>query len=335
MPVLIEQFPFPAVIDNTMYELWKTCPHKFFRSIVQGLKPAQRDPDTNELVTTTNIHLHFGGALARGLEVTRKSFIRGDGQGEAIGNGAEALLEFWGAAPLPAPTNRNEENKILEAALVAHTDYFAHFPLYDPLHFIPTEQHVEVSGAVPLPNIRHPLTNGPILYAGRFDAICSRLGALYGLDDKTTGSAVDSDTWRSQWTLNGQFTGYTWIAANYGFNLAGFLIHGIQILKSSVKFAEALAPRTPFHVERWLAQLVFDVQLMIRQYNAFIENCEVNGVWSTPPHPFAQRFGSACHHYNRPCGFLDNICDQPRPEDWIDRNYIVERWQPLERAVDD
>lgn len=332
---LLARFPFPAVIDNTMYELWKTCPHKFFRATVQGLKPAQRDPETGTLVTARNTHLHFGGALARGLEVTRKSYLRGDGQGESIENGAEALLDFWGTEPLPAPLNRNEANKTLDTALLAHNEYFRHFALDDPLYSIPSEKHVEVSGAAPLPGCRHPTTHEPLLYAGRFDCINSRFGALWGHDDKTTGSNVESPSWQSQWTLTGQFTGYTWLAEQFGFRLSGFLIHGIQILTASLKFAECATPRTPFHVSTWLAQLQFDVQLMLRQYDAFLNSAALDGSWPEPPHPFAQRLGSACHHYNRPCGFLDDVCNQPNPEDWINRAFIIERWNPLERGVDD
>ena len=96
-----------------------------------------------------------------------------------------------------------------------------------------------------------------------------------------------------------------------------------------------MAPRTPFHVAQWLAQLQFNVREMMLQHQAFIECCANDGSWLLPPHPFAQRLGSACHHYNRPCGYLDDICDQPNPEDWIDNNFIVERWNPLERGVDD
>jgi hypothetical protein len=331
---LLARFPFPAVIDNSMYELWKTCPHKFFRAIVQGLKPAQRDPESGALRTPSNIHLHFGGALARGLEVTRKAFLNGDGQGEAIDTGAEALMHFWGQETFPDPLTRNEANKTINNCLLAHNDYFRHFSLDDPLHAIPSAEHVEVSGAAPIPSITHPTTSEPILYAGRFDAICSRYGALFGLDDKTTGSNVESAAWQSQWTLAGQFTGYTWLAETWGFRLSGFLIHGIQILTSSMKFAECATPRTPFHVSRWLAQLQFDVREMILQYNAFLAHCSTTGVFDVAPHPFGQRLGGACHHYNRPCGFLDDICNQPNPEDWIDNAFVVERWNPLQRDAD-
>lgn len=330
---LLARFPFPAVIDNTMRQAWWTCPHLFFRQHVQGLRRRDRDSDGN-VIATKSIHLHFGGALARGLEVTRRAHFHGASELQAVTAGAEALIKEWGSHELPAPSNRNEANKTLASCLLAHDGYFRYFDLADPQHRLGEcdgKPLVEVSGALPIPGVLHPVTGEPLLYAGRFDAICSRHNKLWGLDDKSTGSNVDSESWRSQWKLSGQFTGYAWLARAWGFSLDGFLVHGIQVLTETTRYAEAITPRPQWLIDEWVAQLREDVKTMIEQYTVFIGGG--NKKLFSLPHPFGRAYGSACHAYNRPCSYLDDLCAQPNPEDWVSSAFTVERWNPLERNV--
>jgi hypothetical protein len=330
----LEQFPFPATIDNTMREEWWKCRHSFFRRHIQGLQhiplgaPGEQPPDVN-------IHLHFGGALARGLEITRKSWTQdGKSNDQAMQDGAEALITAWGEAILPPPTTRNEENKTLQSCLLAHQAYFREWPLDDPMQKVATAEGqaiVEFSGALPIPGCYHPVTKEQLLYSGRFDGMLDR-GKLWGLDDKTTGSQVSSSAWRAQWQLNGQFTGYCWLAQGYGFRVSDFLVHGIQILKTDIRLAEVLCPRPAWMVEQWLGQLQADVKQMIVAYEVFILGLEVDGF--IPSHPFAQALGHACVSFNQPCQYLTDLCGQPNPDDWLDR-FRVERWNPLRRKVDE
>jgi hypothetical protein len=329
----IEAFPFPAVLDNTMREDWLRCPHYFFRRHIQGLRATQLIDGTETL--PVSIHLHFGGCLARGLEVTRRAWVSdGLGEEQSLKAGAEALLIAWGAADMPAPTTRNEEAKSLDNCLLAHDAYFREWPLDDPMQQLGVaegEPLVEFCGAIPIPGCFHPVSGDPLLYAGRFDGILNR-GALWGLDDKTTGSSVASPGWRSQWKLNGQFTGYTWIAQEWGYSLAGFLIHGIQILKTDIRFAEVIAPRPRWMVETWLKQLQRDVRAMADSYS--ILRMQAEDEERANAHAFTQALGHACVHFNAPCSYLEDLCGQPNPDDWLDK-FTVERWNPLRRAVDE
>ena len=327
---------FPPVIDNTIREDWLRCPHFFFRKHIQGLRQAQLG-EGMEIEIPPSIHLHFGGCLARGLEVARRAYVE-DGVDEhaAVLEGASALITAWGDdSLLPAPTTRTEENKTLANALLCLDRYFAEWPLDDPSQAIGSREGkalVEFSGAVPVPGLFHPVSGEPLLYAGRFDAIVDRHGALWGLDDKTTGSNVDSEGWRDQWRINGQFTGYTWIAREWGFDLTGFLVHGVQVLKGSTKFAEVIAPRAKWQVEQWLRQLRADVTQMLYQFNTL--TFSDHGPMTGSP-AFPQLLGSGCVHFHRPCAFLDHICSQPNPEAWIEGNFLIERWNPLRRSVDE
>lgn len=336
-PAILAQYPFPQVIDNTMMDDWKTCPHKFFRAHVQGLRlgVSVGEPGEARVIFRKSILLHFGRAIARGLEVTRKEYYGGAGEMEAIARGGQAIMALWDAEPdLPEPRTKTEEVKTLDTCLLAHTLYHREWPLDDPSYQFWTvgdNPLVENSGARPIPNTSHPLTGDPLLYAGRFDGVVDR-GAPIGLDDKTTGGRVQGDAWASQWKLRGQFTGYCWLAHSWGYPIEYFLIHGIQPLKTKCNFGEALESRPRWMIERWEAQLIHDVNQMISQYKRFITDPLFDR--EEPfSHPFSQRYNDACHHYNSPCAYLP-LCTEPRPEDFED-GYVVQRWDPLERRVEE
>lgn len=326
LDALLHQYPFPSAIDNTMRDDWWACPHLFFRRHIQGLRVAETHEPGSEPTPHKSIHLHFGGALAAGLEETRKVYHETGSENEALHMGGVAILRAWGDSPIPTPRTRTEEAKTLEGCVLAHHGYFREWPLDDPMqqpHVVEGRPLVEFSGALPIPDCLHPTTGQPVLYVGRFDSILNRFGNLWGLDDKSTGSNVESDSWRSQWSIRSQFTGYCWLAQGWGYPVNSFLIHGIQVLKTKCNYAEAMTERPRWMVDRWLAQLKADVGKMIKQYSLFLA-----AQGDLQPHPFPQALGNACHHFNTPCAFLRDICLQPCPEDWLDQ-FVVERWDPL------
>ena len=348
---LLAQFPFPRVIDNTMYEQWKACPHSFFRRTIQGLQLAELGEPGTPPTIRKGIHTHFGSCLAKALEVTRREYHEGAGHGEALAAGAQALIAKWDAdGPIPSPRTRTEEAKTLDACVLAHAGYFREWDLDDPMQqimVIDDRPLIELSGARDIPGSSHPVTGEPILYAGRFDAVLDRFGTAIGLDDKTTGASVEGEAWQNNWTLRGQFTGYVWLANSWGYQMEQFLVHGVQVLKTTCKYAECLEVRPWWMVESWLRQLKDDLGMMCLQYNEFIERLvgnpdrggEASGGEAALDlsldlaHPFGQRFGDACHHYNQRCQFT-RLCSEPNPQDFLDA-YIVERWDPLKQAEED
>ena len=325
------QAEFPSVIDNTMYERWKSCPHSFWRADIQGLRLAEPGAPGEEPRIRKSIHLHFGTVLAAGLEATRRAWhARPTNYDAALAAGADTISRVWFAeVDLPQPRTFTEEAKTFEACILAHHGYFREWPLDDPrqqVHVLDGKPCVEQSGGAPIPGTVHPDTGEPVGYAGRFDAVLNRDGQLWGLDDKTTGSAVTSESWSHQWRLRGQFTGYCWLAQQWGHPVEWFLIHGIQILKASCKFAEAVEVRPRWMVDRWLHQLQADVHTMCAQYRQ-LSRAEGPAASPEGPHPFGQAFGHACFDYNSPCQF-QTLCAEPRPELFLD-DYVIDRWDPL------
>jgi hypothetical protein len=118
-------FIFPQVIDATMRSAWRACPHQFFRRHVQGLVPPGE----------VSVHLHFGGCLAKGLEVARRTFVSGSKEyppgnpDRALFNGCEAIIAAWGNYAGPAAPNVNEKKKSLDACILSLAEYFKTWPL--------------------------------------------------------------------------------------------------------------------------------------------------------------------------------------------------------------
>lgn len=311
---------FPRVLDYTMLSAWKSCPHKFFRTHVLGMTKPRR-----------NIHLHFGACVARGLEVARRYYLRTADTGDALEEACLAVVEMWGADFDDfIPTTRTERNKTLSNCLLAIQAYFREWPLDEDelrIHTHADEPCVEFSFAVPVPGAHHP--DGPdadgndqVLYAGRFDYIGAYSKSLYGCDDKTASVDPANDSWRNQWRLRGQFSGYCWGAREYGMPIHGFFVRGMGVLTDSVRCGQAIIARPPWMVDQWLAQMQDDVQEMLGQYTALMYPGGPRG------HAFPQSFADACADYGG-CTYLD-LCASQHPEDWYG-DYLERRWNPLTR----
>lgn len=308
---------FPRVLDATMLSDWRKCPHAFFRRHCQGLTRPR-----------TNVHLHFGGVIARALEVARRTYYETSDAGDALHNACEAAIAEWGDFEPPPHPTRTEANKTLSSCLAALQAYLREWPLDDDLisiHVHDGSPCIEWSGAAPIPGSRHPETGEPLLYAGRFDLIGDYQRSAWGLDDKTTGVDPNSDSWRNQWRLRSQFTGYTWLAAQYGVKLDGFIIRGVGVLQASIRLGWCLTPRPPWAVTRWLKQVIYDTQMMCSQYD-YLQGYLPSH--SALAHPFSQRLDSACADFGG-CSYLD-LCSAEHPEDWTS-NYEVAFWNPLAR----
>jgi len=310
---------FPAVIDSTMRSSFNLCPHHFFRRYCQGLKHE-----------SVNAHLHFGGCLAKGLEVTRRAWVGGEPQHLAVLKGVEAVIKQWAYFEPPTNPSRTEAVKTLDSCILALSDYFREWPLdNDPIRIasFAGEPCIEFRAALPIPGCFHPDTGEAILYAGRFDT-CNTYGSSYwGLDDKTTGSVPYS--WADQWKLRGQLTGYAWLAHAYDMPVIGMLVRGICPTVNGTRLVPTVeVPQPPWKIQRWLSQLQADVWRMLACWNDFQHGKPRMLYGEINDHnAFPQILDSGCYSYNRPCEFM-SLCDSQHPERWEDE-YQIQRWEPL------
>lgn len=305
---------FPEVIDNTLMNDYRACGRKAELAHIEHWKGKGE-----------SIHLHAGAAFARGLEVTRDTYYTALDAGTpvhpdaAIGAGLRALLVAYGDfVPMEGAA------KTAERMAGALEFYFAEWPLVETpfaarQHAEPTrmpsgKRAIEFSFAEPLP-VLHPVTNEPLVYAGRSDMICDYAQGVYIEDDKTASQLGDS--WIRQWELRSQFTGYCWAARRAGIAVNGVLVRGVSILKTKYGAAEALTYRAPWEIERWLAQTIRDLERLKRD-------------WASGQ--FDYNLGDACSSFGG-CQFT-NVCKTPLEDhgSWLPMYFERRRWDPLTRT---
>lgn len=287
--------PFPLVWDSSMRGAFAQCPSKFFYNYIERLAPAE-----------SSIHLTFGKAFARALEVARREyFANGTPSADAIYLGQRALFESWGDTPA-----EGEKLKTLKNCLRAVQSYFERYPLGDDVvrpHIINGIPTVEFSFALP---IDVEVSGERILYAGRFDMLGEFLSSLWVVDEKTT-SAINSN-WSTAWDLRGQFLGYVWAVRQYGKEAAGAIVRGTAVYAKEIRHVDAIVQYPPFLIDRWYAQLCSDVK---RAYS----------FWEKGEWPMA--FDAPCTYYSG-CPF-DTLCTKEEPSKWYLGNFVENTWSPL------
>ena len=271
-----------------------------FRTYVQHWKPRQE-----------SVHLIAGGAFAAGLEVARNSFyLHNEDVATAEAKGLQKLMEAYGTFESPFETA-----KTLDRMMGAFEFFLTAYPLgadgFEPATFPDGRRGIEFSFAEPL-EIAHPLTNDPILYAGRCDMMGTFADGFFVEDDKTTTSLGAS--WSRQWEMRSQFTGYCWAAKRAGFNPQGALIRGVSILKTKFDTQQVVSYRADWELERWEDQLYRDVNRMLDAWR--------KDTWD-------YNLDNACGEYGG-CSLL-SICKSKDPEPWLASSMEQRVWDPLGR----
>lgn len=279
----------------------KSCPVYFRNTYIDHWK-----------AKTTSVHLHAGGAFAKGLEEARRAFYeRGAAADDAQAEGLRALLTAYGDFQCPEDSAKSARR--MSEALVY---YFDNYPLsHDdayPITLANGRRGIEFSFAHPLP-VKHPVTGDPLLYVGRSDAIIKYHGPVYICDEKTASAL--GPTWSRQWDLRGQFIGYQWGARESGIDVWGSLVRGVAILKTMFKTEQVPVRFEPWQIAQWLEETVQWVELAIEWWR--------NDRWLHNFDKTCADFGGCA--FRRPC-----LSQDPKP--WLAMDFERRVWNPLLRT---
>lgn len=315
--------PFPAAIDNTIRSTFKACKRKgLYRILLARQSPFP------------SIHLHAGGAFAKGLETARRAYyLGGESPEDSVALGWQALHEEYGdfepAKPMP-----NKSAHRMGEALVS---YFDEYPLPTD-HIRPAmfngQPAVEFNFAIPLP-ITHPETGDPLIYCGRFDMLGESNGQLFVVDEKTTGSL--GEYWSRRYELSAQFTGYCWGAMQYGYPVVGAIVRGIGILSKEIKHAALPFLRPQFMIDEWYRQMLRDVSEMRQAYlDTNWDKIEApDGLFDDPYEQFGPDFNDTCGSYGG-CDYIPVCGVAPfARHQMLQINFAQRNWEPLKGGLVD
>jgi hypothetical protein len=320
---------FPLIWDSTMLMEFDRCPISGFRKYIQHLNSGLESTD-----------LIAGGALARGCEVTRKSFYNeGYSHEDSVLLGQEALAEFYGDH---VPRFKSFKDK--QTMVFCLGQYFKQYDmrtdLLQPLELKDGTLAIEYRMSLELP-ILHPVYGIPLTLVGRADLLGTYMGRNVLSDEKTTGAAF-GEHWGEQWNTRGQFSTYCYLLEKAGIPVSGALIRGISITKAMKEAAELseFAPeldyprrdkdfielytnRSPWQVEVWGNQMLKKLQILADTYALWLESedhpaLHFNGIWN-----------EGCVPFFKPCQFME-LCRSKSEEQYIDSNFDQNIWLPHE-----
>lgn len=289
---------FPRAIDSTMLSAYSACEVEFELAHLQNWR-----------LENESIHLHAGAAYAKGMEVARKTYLATGDTFEAENAGFAALIENYG------DYDAGTEAKSCDRMVGAMQHYFDTWPLDGDSAEVLTlagQPGVEFCFAIPLP-IKHPVSDEPILFSGRCDAIVKFGGGNYALDDKTTSQL--GPQWSRQWELRGQFLGYAWAMREFGLKPSGTIVRGVSILKTKYDHAEAILHQPDWRIDKWYQSTLQKIERMKRD-------------WVEPSTVY--NFSESCNAYGS-CPYK-GACQARNPEDWLRTYYVQKVWDPLERT---
>jgi hypothetical protein len=301
----------PIYLDSTMMSTFRSCPKKFYREFVLGLRPVGLSVD-----------LHAGGCFAAGLETFYDGYyIGGKSTESALMLAYRRFLAEWGDFESVKDTPKSKD-RVWEAIADPQEGYIATYPpstdKVQPYR-VDGKPTMEFTFAVPLEPIGdretgfplHPVTGEPFLYSGRFDMLGEMGNRPVVRDEKTTKSIAHN--WSSQWDLRGQFSGYCWACQKHGLPVDTVVIRGIGILKTKFHQVEAIKIYDEHNIARWHEQLRRDTWRLVDMWNT---------EW------WDYNLAESCSSYGG-CAFLD-LCNSKQEELWYP-NYTIRRWNPLQK----
>lgn len=303
---------FPAYIDSSTLSTWRACRRKYFWSTISSLYPLGK-----------SVHLIAGGAFAAGMEAARRLAFRGNRNNppshhDLLQAAFKAFIKEWGDYIPP-----DESPKSFAAVFQALSFYLSEYPPQtDPIQpYISADGSpgVEFTFSIPL-DIRHPETDDPILFVGRFDMLGSYNGLPCIVDEKTTGKMGSGS-----WALRGQFMGYCWACQQMGLPVNVAVVREIGLYVREYKIQQHMEQYPQHLIERWAFQLNRDVRMMVRGFNSLQASATSQLNFNVDDH-YPYNFADSCTAFGG-CAFMP-LCLAKDPEPYFN-SYSTYRWNPL------
>lgn len=292
-------------IDSTSLGAFKTCPRKYYYSIVRGLQPKGSSP-----------HLRFGILIHQAREHYDHSRLLGLPHDEALDSVLDwALCETWNKE-LGRPWSSGHDVKNRQTFIQTLVWYLDTLGKDDPF------ETLTLANGKPAVELSFRFDSGlrsrageAILLCGHIDRIGKMNGEPYILDIKTTTSNPDQSWARREFTPGNQFSLYSLAGrVAFGIPVRDLIVDGIQVGVTFARFGRHLVPRTDAGLEEWLRDTGHFVESM--------EQCAEAQYWP--------QNDCSCKLYGG-CPFQALCSRSPASrEAWIEGEYETRVWNPLQ-----
>lgn len=288
--------------DSTSMGELKSCPRKYFYTIVMGYTPRQ-----------TNIHLTFGLIYHAALE--RYDHAKAQGLGHVEGQLMAVryvLQETWNR-DLGRPWESGDAYKnrmTLLRSVVWYLEQFEEDPLTTVI-LANGKPAVELSFRVETGHMRPD--GQPYIYAGHLDRLALLNKDPWIIDRKTTKSTLGPYFFDS-FTPQAQFSGYVFGGQiSLSTSISGLIVDAAQIAVGFSAFQRSPVARSKGQIDEWHEDL---------------------GQWFTNAEQYARQARwpmneASCGNYGG-CPFREVCSKSPGSRElWLDRTFARRVWDPL------
>ena len=236
--------------DATSIELAQTCLRKYYYRMIENISPR-----------ASSVHLLFGGLYATALEHFYLYRAEGDDIDAALRRVVrEALEASWNSeagAPVEFDTSASgaagKSRANLIRSIVWYVDQFA-----DESDAGITTYHL--SSGRPAVELSFTLeANEDILLCGHLDRVVEYGGALYWMDQKTTGTTI-TPRYFEQFKPHNQFYLYTWAGQSILHSpVRGGIIDAAQIAVGFTRFERHPITVTQDQLDEWFENAMWTI----------------------------------------------------------------------------
>jgi hypothetical protein len=287
--------------DSTSIGAMKTCPRKYYYTIVEGWTPRR-----------TSVHLLFGQYYHSALEMYDHARSAGEDHEAACAAAVHrALRDTWHNGKPWWADDPNKNRETLVRSIVWYLEEFRD-DTCETIQLANGRPAVELSFRFAT---EYTAPNGqPYYLCGHMDRL-ARLGDdIYVLDRKTTKNTLTPAFFDGFSPFN-QFTLYA-LAGKIVYNtqIAGIIIDGAQIAVGFSRFGRGFSPRKDAQLDEWYGELEF--------FFAQAEHYAAAGHWPMND--------TACGNYGG-CPFRGICSKSPSVrETWLKAEFTKRIWDPLQ-----
>ena len=293
--------------DSTSLGELKTCPQKYFLSVVQGWVPRLR-----------SVHLTFGLVYHSAGEHYEHAKARGLAHDAAVLVAVRHTLEATWNAALGRPVEMDDQYKNRETlvrTVVWHLDQFREDAL-ETVILGDGRPAIELSFRF---ETTYQAPNGqPYILCGHLDRLATMQGHTYVVDKKTTKhtlEGVSGSAFYATFSPDNQMSLYSFASKIvYQTPVSGVIIDAAQIAVSFSRFQRGFVSRTESQLAEWYDDLGW--------WLAVAKSYAEAGKW-----PMNDK---ACGNYGG-CPFR-SICSKPPEarETWLKATFARRVWDPLQ-----